>query len=43
MSTPTKLEWHVERIVWRDMILYEHNPRNRYFSFSKNIDAKVIF
>ncbi|MFY7734656.1 MAG: hypothetical protein ACOVSR_14315 [Bacteroidia bacterium] len=27
MSTPTKLEWHVERIAWRDMIPYEHNPR----------------
>ena len=22
-----KLEWHVERIAWRDMIPYEHNPR----------------
>jgi len=26
-----KLEWHVERIAWRDMIPYEHNPRKMYF------------
>ncbi|WP_176464489.1 hypothetical protein [Flectobacillus sp. BAB-3569] len=43
MSTPIKLEWHVERIAWRDMIPYEHNPRKRYFSYNKNIDPKVIF
>lgn len=26
-----KLEWHVERIAWRDMIPCEHNPRKMYF------------
>jgi hypothetical protein len=43
MSTPTKLEWHVELIACRDMIPFEHNSHIKYFSFNKNIAPKVIF